>query len=342
MGGATLGSAGEKTVPGATPDGPTPEGYLTSFPRSGVLPVGATGVAVTPVAMGARQGNRRRTFSLVMSTIGRGPEIGLYLESLKRQTFQDFEVIVVDQNKDDRVRSQCERYPELDILYLNSPAGASKGRNVGLEYACGDIIAFPDDDCVYAPCVLERTKKLIDDGVADFVMAASVDVRDTSGALDEPASPKQPLHSKQLNKYSLWFRGTTYVVFLTRPFAIKVGAFDERMGGGSGTRYGSGEDADYIVRSCFAGARMVRSDDVRIHHPSPDYSDRRLAEKTYTYGIGRRLVLEKHKYGPIFIGLNVLWPLYHYLRNIGDSRMRYYYMQMLKGRMKRPAPEDVA
>ena len=342
MGGATLGSAGEKTVPDPAAGGSLPEGHPDGFPRSGVLPAGSTGVAVTPIPMGARQGNRRRTFSLIMSTIGRGPEIGLYLESLVGQTFQDFEVIVIDQNKDDRVRSQCERFPGLDILYMNSPAGASKGRNVGLEYACGDIIAFPDDDCVYAPCVLERVKKLIDDGVADFVMATSVDVPDTSGALREPATPKPSLHVKRLGKYSLWFRGTTYVVFLTRPFAIKVGAFDERMGGGSGTRYGSGEDADYIVRSCFAGARMLRSDDVRIHHPSPDYSDSRLAEKTFTYGIGRRLVLEKHKYGPIFIGLNVLWPVVQYLRNISDSKMRYYYTQMLKGRLQRPAPEDVA
>ena len=336
MAGATPGSAKEKTVSSEAP------ASLTGFPRSGVLPLGSTKVATTPIAMGARDGNKRRTFSLVMSTIGRGPEIGLFLESLRRQTFQDFEVIVVDQNQDDRVRSQCERFPELDILYMTSPAGASKGRNVGLEYACGDIIAFPDDDCVYAPCVLERVAALISGGVADFVMATSVDVPETSGALDEPAAPKHPLHIKRLNKYTLWFRGTTYVVFLARRFAIAVGAFDERMGGGSGTRYGSGEDADYIVRSCFAGARMVRSDDVRIHHPSPDYSDSRLAEKTYTYGIGRRLVLEKHKYGPIFIGLNVLWPVYHYLRNIGDSRMRYYYAQMLKGRMVRPAREDVA
>ena len=97
MGGATLGSAGEKTVPGATADGRMPDGQPPEFPRSGVLPRGSTGIEASPVAMGGRNGNKRRAFSLVMSTIGRGPEIGLFLESLKRQTFQDFEVIVVDQ-----------------------------------------------------------------------------------------------------------------------------------------------------------------------------------------------------------------------------------------------------
>jgi glycosyltransferase involved in cell wall biosynthesis len=306
----------------------------------GVLPLGATGVATKPAALGARGAGSNRAFSLVMSTIGRSAEIDLLFRSLRAQTFKNFEVIVVDQNKDDRVRSICDRFGDLDILYMTSPPGASKGRNVGLEYAGGDIIAFPDDDCVYAPCVLERVRALIDGGVADFVMATSVDVADTSGALREPVETKQQLHAKRLGKYSIWFRGTTYAVFLTRPYAISVGAFDERMGGGSGTRYGSGEDADYIIRSCFAAARMVRSDDVRIHHPAPDYLDSRLAEKAYTYGIGRRLVLEKHGYGTIFVALNVLWPVVHCLRNIGNVKRRYF-IQMLKGRMTRPAPEDL-
>jgi glycosyltransferase involved in cell wall biosynthesis len=315
----------------------------TDLPGPGVLAKGATGFAASPVALGARgAAERPRTFSLVMSTIERSAEVSLFFESLICQTYQDFEVIVVDQNKDDRVRSLCDRFPGLDILYMTSPPGASKGRNVGLEYASGDIIAFPDDDCVYAPCVLERVKALIDSGSVDFVMAKSIDARDTSAALREPATPKRALHTKPLGKYSLWFRGTTYVIFLTRPFAIAVGAFDERMGGGSGTPYGSGEDADYIVRACFAGARMVRCDDVRIHHPAPDYSDSRLADKTYTYGAGRRFVLRKHGYGPVFTALNVLWPAVHYVRNIADPKMRYYFAQMLKGRMKRPDPRHMA
>lgn len=312
-----------------------------AWPRQGVVPRGATGVATTPVALGARSDGGNRAFSLVMSTIGRSAEIDLLFRSLRMQTFKDFEVIVVDQNNDDRVRGICDRFGDLDILYMTSPPGASKGRNVALEYACGDIVAFPDDDCVYTPCVLERVKGLIDGGVADFVLATSVDVAHTCGALREPVETKL-LQAKRLGKYSLWFRGTTYTVFLTRPYAISVGAFDERLGGGSGTRYGSGEDADYIVRSYFDGARMVRCDNIRIYHPAPDYSDSRLAEKTYTYGIGRRLVLEKHGYGPIFVALNVLWPVAHCLRNIGDGKKRQYFMQMLKGRMTRPAPEDVS
>jgi hypothetical protein len=173
-------------------------------------------------------------------------------------------------------------------------------------------------------------------------MATSVDLTDISGPLHESAAPKQLLDVKRLGKYSLWFRGGTTYIFLTRAYAIAVGAFDERMGGGSGTQYGSGEDADYTIRSFFAGARMARSKDVRIYHPSPDFSDSQLAEKTYTYGMGRRMVLEKHKYGPIFIALNILWPVVHYLRNIGDAKMRHYFMQMLKGRMKRPNPEHLA
>ena len=72
-------------------------------------------------------------------------------DSLKTQTYKNFEVIIIDQNEDDYVKRLYEEYKDKFIIkYIHSDEkGLSKARNKGLKYVDGDIIAFPDDDCEY-------------------------------------------------------------------------------------------------------------------------------------------------------------------------------------------------
>src|SRR5215472_5711239 len=88
-------------------------------------------------------------FSLIIATLNRVDEIDHLLQSLEAQTFKDFEVMVVDQNPDDRLQSVLQSHPVLSFRHLRSAPGLSKARNVGLPHAKDDIIAFPDDDCWY-------------------------------------------------------------------------------------------------------------------------------------------------------------------------------------------------
>ena len=94
-------------------------------------------------------------FSLVMATLGRSVEIERLFNSLVNQTYKNFEVIVVDQNEDDRVVKLVEQFRDrLEFVYVHSEKGLSRARNVGLKHIHGDLVAFPDDDCWYHPDVL--------------------------------------------------------------------------------------------------------------------------------------------------------------------------------------------
>jgi Glycosyltransferases, probably involved in cell wall biogenesis len=90
-------------------------------------------------------------FSLIMATYGRSNEIENFLISLKNQTYKNFELIVIDQNDDDKAYKIIKKFQnDINIIYLKvSFKGLSKARNYGLNYASGQIIAFPDDDCEY-------------------------------------------------------------------------------------------------------------------------------------------------------------------------------------------------
>src|SRR5271166_4064415 len=88
--------------------------------------------------------------SLVVVTLNRVSELERLFASLDKQSYKDFEVILVDQN------------PDLDIRHLRSGRGLSRGRNVGLPFAKGDIICFPDDDCWYPEDLLETVKEWFD------------------------------------------------------------------------------------------------------------------------------------------------------------------------------------
>ena len=100
-------------------------------------------------------------FSLILPTLGRYEVLIELFNSLKLQEEKNFEVIVVDQNPDEKIRILCESWGNaFPIKYIHSrKPGLSLNRNIGLSYAKGEIIAFPDDDCKYHPDTLMRVKK---------------------------------------------------------------------------------------------------------------------------------------------------------------------------------------
>ena len=98
------------------------------------------------------------SFSLVVATRGRDAELAELFDSLLAQGRADVEVIVVDQNADERLAPIIAAYEgRLPLLWRRSTvANACHARNLGLALARGDIVGFPDDDCLYPPGLLDR------------------------------------------------------------------------------------------------------------------------------------------------------------------------------------------
>ena len=80
------------------------------------------------------------------------------LESLKVQTYGDFEAILVDDGSTDRSAAICQSFCNEDTrfrLISQSNSGVSSARNIGIDSAKGEWIAFMDSDDIMPPDALE-------------------------------------------------------------------------------------------------------------------------------------------------------------------------------------------
>jgi O-antigen biosynthesis protein len=72
------------------------------------------------------------------------------LESLRKLDYPNYEVVVVDDGSRDKTAEIAARYPEFRLI-RQSNKGLSVARNVGMQAALGEIIAYTDSDCVVDP-----------------------------------------------------------------------------------------------------------------------------------------------------------------------------------------------
>jgi len=89
-------------------------------------------------------------FSVVVPTYNRAEVLRKFLEAFARQTFKDFEVIVVDDGSTDHTKQVAQLFPF--VKYLEQPhQGTAHLLNVGWQHASGELILTSDDDCIGPP-----------------------------------------------------------------------------------------------------------------------------------------------------------------------------------------------
>jgi glycosyltransferase involved in cell wall biosynthesis len=108
--------------------------------------------------------------SVVIPTYNRLPLLAELLESLSRQTFRDFEVIVVNDDGEN-VDVLKKLYPELSLTIMNMAENSRHimARNEGVKQAAGEYIMLIDDDDLIVPSHMERMVSEIRD--CDLVYA---------------------------------------------------------------------------------------------------------------------------------------------------------------------------
>jgi GT2 family glycosyltransferase len=254
------------------------------------------------------------TFDLVVATVGRVDELGRLLASLERQTEQGFHVLVVDQNDDERVGRVLDRHINLNIERLRAPLGLSRARNQALPRLEADVVAFPDDDCVYPEDLLERV-------AAHLTHEPGLD-----GLTGR--EPSWTSTAAVLTRDNLWNRAISFTIFLRRRLVERVGRFDESLGLPSS----SGEETDYLIRAIDRGARIEYDPSLVVEHLEKDVD---LAAIGARDGASLGYILRKHRYPPSTVARMLVRPVggavLAALRN--DRRRARFHIATLHGRV---------
>ncbi len=91
--------------------------------------------------------------SFIITTKNEEKHIGKCLRSIRNQTYENTEIVLVDALSEDKTVNNARKYVDtLLIKECNMP----RGRNIGAKHAKGDILAFVDADTTLMPDWLER------------------------------------------------------------------------------------------------------------------------------------------------------------------------------------------
>ena len=101
--------------------------------------------------------------SVIIPTYNRAASIGKSISSVIDQTWQNFEIIVVDDGSTDNTRQIVESFMDERIryIYMEKNGGASHARNEGIRQAKYDFIAFLDSDDEWVSEKLEKQMEVM-------------------------------------------------------------------------------------------------------------------------------------------------------------------------------------
>lgn len=94
--------------------------------------------------------------SVIIPTFNRAETIEAAVRSVLQQTFQDFEVLVVDDASTDDTVARLSRIDDARLSVIEAPTngGGARARNLGLEQAAASMVAFQDSDDFWLPTKL--------------------------------------------------------------------------------------------------------------------------------------------------------------------------------------------
>jgi glycosyltransferase involved in cell wall biosynthesis len=282
--------------------------------------------------------------SVVICTRNRGKGIQATIQTVLASQHSNFELIVVDQSTDDVTEKTIQPFiDDIRFRYIRSnTTGVGISRNIGLQNARADIIAYTDDDCTVSTNWLNAVEDVLLKYPQVAVVFCSVD----PGPHDPHAGTIPNRHYTQDKIYrSIIQYFNTYGMGagmgLRKSSVLKWGGFDETLGPGASFR--SGEDFDIALRALlnYKWVYELSSESVTHHGFRSQVEYREITKRDY-YAIGAvhsklakrslKEALPTILYYSLYLSLWMpMAMLFSFKRPRGLIRFVYYWLGFFKG-----------
>ena len=183
------------------------------------------------------------------------------VESVTKQTFTDFEIILVDDGSNDNshiiVDDYIKNHEKIDFKhYYQENAGPSEARNLGISKSNGEYIAFLDSDDSWVSNKLKIQTKLMAESKIDL-LGSNINIVETNGKIVRKYYIKKQLENISFCKLLFRHYFCTSSVVLRKKVLDNMGGFPEKQKYAEDTllfaritrRYKSAVSKDFLVNA---------------------------------------------------------------------------------------------
>lgn len=215
--------------------------------------------------------------SVIILTYNRVKDTFDLLGSLENQNFEDFEIILVDNNSsDETVQKVKENFPTVNCIEIKYNAGVPGGRNVGIKNARGDYLIFIDNDADVGPNFLEDIESTFKSESKAGVLAFRIvnyytrEIDKTTWVWNTSLLNNQEF--KQVHK------------FVGAGFAIRKEVI-EQVGMLWDDLFFMHEEKDFCMRLLHTNYRVFYIPNIEVYHKVSPEKRYESNERTFYYGI---------------------------------------------------------
>lgn len=244
---------------------------------------------------------RAMSIGVVIPTLGNRDSLATTLQSLTCQTVQPVEIVVVNQGSNELLKVILEEFKECPVRLVNYEPGVSRARNFGIRLLTSEAtyVATIDDDIYLSPDCLERLLwRMQHEG--EMVSAVSGKLVDTdTGASRLSFSEK----ASALTRRTVWTSAIEATTLYSRVAIEEVGLFDETLGLGSRTPWGSGEGTDLLLRLMRNGSQVWFEPSALMFESIAEMSREKsiLRVERYACGTGRVFAKNYSKFDQLIL-----------------------------------------
>ena len=226
--------------------------------------------------------------SVILPNYNRAHLLGAAVASVLNQTFDDFELLIIDDASTDDSRQIIAEFRDdrIRALFHEQNQGGGGARNTGIFEAKGQYLAFLDSDDEWLPDKLAKQVTCLEERGDDYgiVFCGATCVRRTRDG-ETPFAEIKPEYEGDLSEAVFaGLRGVHYIDSLVRTsLAQQVGGFDSTLR--------CGQDWDFIARVAqTTKATSVAQPLVRFYFHEDDHITGNLRSLI----VGTRRLIEKH------------------------------------------------